>query len=250
MNVHKILIILATLVVLLITSRSYQNQALSFHFVDEEDNLVLGKYLLQGEKLYEDLFSHHQPLSYVFSAGVQKLTSPNSIFLLIKRHREAVIFWAAAWSIFLVARFGLPMLLTVIIFEPLKIFLLGNLFLSESLVVYPLVYLLSWAFLSHHPPTKYESVFLGFCFILTWLLLAPLWPATIFLFGMLLWQKKLLISDLLPFFLGSLPLLAVSLLFMTPAAYFNDVFYINFKYYCFRLSINDFSWGPKSNGSC
>ena len=156
----------------------YRNHALSFHFVDEEDNIVLGNYLLQKEKLYKDLFSHHQPLAYIFSAGVQKISTPPNLFMLIERHREAVLFWAITWTILLVARFGWPLFLFTLVFEPIKIFLLGHLFLSESLVVYPLVYILSFIFLKP-PLLRLEFVLLGLSFSLIFFLLSPLWPAAI-----------------------------------------------------------------------
>lgn len=231
MKIPRIIIILVALVILLITSRSYQTSAFSFHFVDEEDNLVLGKYLLQGETLYRDVFSHHQPLAYIMSAGVQKLTSPNSIYLLIKKHREVIILWAVVWSALLVARFGWPMLLTVAIVEPIKIFLLGHLFLSESLVIYPFIYLLGWFFLSVGPPKKTEAILLGFCLTLTLLLLSPLWPVIFFLLGTFFWQKKLTVKNWSFLSLGTLLPVVVVLFFINLASYFHDAFYINFKYY-------------------
>src|SRR3989344_1765887 len=97
----RINLILITIGLLIFLGYFYENKVFYIHFVDEEDNLVLGKYLTRGEKLYSDLFSHHQPLAYIISAGIQKTTDPNSIALLIKRHREFLIVWSAIWLLLL-----------------------------------------------------------------------------------------------------------------------------------------------------
>lgn len=234
LNKLKFILLILTLVLLFVSSKAYQNQALSFHFVDEEDNIVLGSYLLKGEKLYSDLFSHHQPLAYTFSAGIQKATDANTLFLLIKRHREAVIIWSVFWSVFLVLRFGLPLFITVLIYEPLKIFLLGNLFLSESLVVYPLVYLISWVLTVHKHLYKLEIPLIGFCLSLCFFLLSPLWPLLLFLSSLIIiklrrskignfWWLGILIGAILP--------IGLTLNFVSLPDYFYNAFYINFNYY-------------------
>jgi len=228
-NKLSLSLLLLTIILLFFTSRAYQNQALSFHFVDEEDNIVLGSYLLKGEKLYSDLFSHHQPLAYIASAGVQKITNPNTLFLLIKRHREVVIAWSALWSVILVARFGCPLFLFTAIYEPLKIFLLGNLFLAESLVVYPLVYLISALLFLKKGLARQELIFLGFCFTLILWLLTPLWPILLFAFFIFLYKERLKkISWLL---LGTIPLVLLAASFISLKDYWHNAFYINLFYY-------------------
>lgn len=206
----------------------YQRQSLSFHFVDEEDNIILGSYLLKGEKLYSDLFSQHQPLAYIGSAQVIKITEPNTLFLLIKRHREAIIAWSILWAIILIIRFRMVMILTLLVFEPMKIFLLGNLFLSESLVVYPLLYLFGWVFLVKKI-YKWETFFLGICLALSFLLLSPLWPILGFLICLIL--KKLGKFGRLGLLGGILIPIILTLNFISVPDYFFNAFYINFKYY-------------------
>lgn len=225
----RLILLAFTFMLLLITSRAYQNQALSFHFVDEEDNMVLGKYLLFKEKLYSNLFSHHQPLAYIASSNIQKITNPNTLYLLIKKHRETVIAWSVFWSLLLVARFGLPLFLLVILYEPLKVFLLGNLFLSESLVVYPFIYLASVLFLIKNNFHKKELCFLGFCFSLTFLLLTPLWPVLLAILAAFLYKLKIRKTGWL--FMGMVPILFLTTPFVSWGDYWQNVFYINFKYY-------------------
>lgn len=209
----------------------YQKQSLSFHFVDEEDNLVLGNYLLKGDSLYSDLFSHHQPLAYIGSAGISKVAEPNTIFLLIKRHREAVIAWSIFWAIILILRFRVVMVLTLIIYEPIKIFLLGNLFLAESLIVYPFLYILGWIFSVQQKIIKWEIFFLGLCLILSFLLLSSLWPIlllfTLYIFGKI---KKIKLGWLW-LMGGMMPILILTVYFISIPDYFFNSFYINFKYY-------------------
>lgn len=222
--------LLIVIIFLFFTAKIYQNNALSFHFVDEEDNIVLGHYLLQGEKLYSDLFSHHQPLAYMMSGGVQQVNETNTIFLLIKKHREAIIIWACLWSILLVIRFGWPLLVFIGFFEILKFFLLGHLFLSESIVVYPFVYLISWVSLKKNL-YKGEIVFLGTCFVLSFFLLSPLWPVLIFLLLVVLYQTKYILKNAILLLIGAFPILLLMLQVITIKDYLYNAFFINFKYY-------------------
>lgn len=226
----RIVLLGLTLVFLLITGFFYQNKALSLHFVDEEDNMILGDYLLKGDKLYSDLFSHHQPFAYVLSAGIQKVFQPDSIFLLIKRHREVVITLSILFSVILVFRFGVSALLTVSVYELTKIFLLGNLFLSESLVVYPLLYLF-FVVWSQKKLNKLETIFIGFLFAFCFFTIAPLWPVLLLLLGILHFKAKFDFKTFALLIIGALPILLICLFFSSIRDYFFNVFYINFKYY-------------------
>lgn len=225
MKKRLILVILAA-VFLFFTSQAYDNKIFSQHFVDEEDNLVLGKYLLKGEKLYGDVFSHHQPLAYILSAGIQK-TNPNSIYLLIKRHREAIILWSFIWSLLLVARFGLPSFLFILPYEIFKKFLFGDLFLAESLAVYPLIYLVSLIF--QNKIRSIELLFVGFCFSLVALLLSPPWLSLVVIFILL--TIRLGNQKVGWIIIGNLPLILLTLNFISLKDYINQAFLINFNYY-------------------
>lgn len=228
----KIIILFLGVLFLGITAFAYENKVFYIHFVDEEDNLVLGKYLREGEKLYSDLFSHHQPLAYIFSAGIQEVTDPNSLYLLTKRHREFIILYSIIWSGFFIYKFGFPLLLFTIIYELNKFYIFGNLFLSESLAVYPIIYIVSMVLIKEKDYSRKEMVFLGFCFSLAALLLAPLWPLLFVLLISVIYKiGKPFPRNLLTFFWGSLPLIILSIYFSSITKYFYNVFYINFKYY-------------------
>lgn len=229
----KALYVAIVVVFFLAISSFYQNKVFSPHFVDEEDNFILGKYLLKNEKIYQDLFSHHQPLAYVFSAGIQEAIDPNSIYLLIKRHREAIIAWSFLWSVLLVVRFGLPLLLTITTFELTKIYLFGNLFLSESLAVYPLLYLTSFVIFKHNQlnsKSVYEYLFIGICVGLIIFLLSPLWPLVGVLVFLIFWRmlnlKKIFLSAI---GFGTIALLILP--FISIPDYINDAYLINFHHY-------------------
>lgn len=208
----------------------YLNKVFSFHFVDEEDNFILGHFLLQGQKLYSDLFSHHQPLGYVISAAFQLIVDPQNIEMLVKRHREFMIIWSVLWSLILIWRFREKVIAPLIIYEASKFFLLGSLFLSESLAVYPILYLVLFL-LETSTPKKYEFFIVGFLISLSAFLLAPAWPLLAVYFIFLIWIKKLRVREFLWLLLGGVIPLIVALPFVDIYYYFRNVFYINFKYY-------------------
>src|SRR5579884_3106331 len=176
MSKKLVVTVVFTLFFVLITGYFYSNRALSFHFVDEEYNFTLGNDILHGQKIYKEQFSNHQPLAFVISAGIQKLTHPNSIFSLVKRHRQVMVAYAVVWSLILVSLFGLPSLVFVVIFELTKYLLLGDLFLPESLVVYPLIYLISAAMIRKGKLKSFEFLLIGFFISVVFFLLSPLWP--------------------------------------------------------------------------
>jgi len=223
--------LIAALFILLFIGYTYHNKIFSIHFVDEEDNFILGKYLLEDQKLYSDLFSHHQPMGYIISAGYQSVTQPDNIYMLIKRHREFMIAWSFLWCALLLWKFRNKIILPLITFEITKFYLLGNLFLSESLAVYPVLYLTLLLFDNEIKPKKYEYVFTGFLMGLSGLLLAPIWPFLVGYLILLFWLKKIKIKECFYLIGGGLVPVILSLPFIDIYYYFHNVFYINFKYY-------------------
>ncbi|MFH1971304.1 MAG: hypothetical protein ABIJ05_02890 [Patescibacteria group bacterium] len=211
----------------------YENKVNYIHFVDEEENIVTGHYLLQGDKMYQDVFSQHQPIPAIFSAVIQRVTNPNSLFLLVKRHREFIIVWSFIWSLLLIFRFGFWTAGFVFSYELTKIFLLGNLFLAESLVVYPITYLVSLVICKPRDnPSNIELFFVGLIFMFLLFTFSPVWPLLILLFICFAvkfkiydWKKIGLIG------LGVLPVLLSILPFVRISEYINSVFVFNSKYY-------------------
>ena len=117
----------------------YKNHLYTFHFVDESENILAGKLILQGERIYKDFFVQHQPLAYFISAGINKLFAPSDLVQTIKIHRLTILFWNFIW---IGTMFFINPLFTLTfsaIWEIVRFELFGSLFLSESLTLYPLV---------------------------------------------------------------------------------------------------------------
>lgn len=231
MNIRKLILVLLSFFALIFIGYFYENKVSYIHFVDEEENMVSGKYILQGEKLYSGIFATHQPVSYVLSAGIQKVTDPTSIFLLIKRHREFMIAWSVIWAVFLIWRYGLWTAPAVLGFEISKIFLLGNLFLPESLVIYPLLYLVGLT-LDLAKIKKIENLFIGLIFGLVFFLLSPLWPLLCILaLIFLLKSKSFSFANTLLVIAGFAAIILLVTPFVYWPGYIRDVFEFNAKYY-------------------
>lgn len=229
MNSKKRILITA-FIFLFISSFFYKNHAFSFRFVDEEDNFAIGKYISKGEVIYDDIITNHQPLTYIFSSLVQSSSNINSVYLLVNKHREAMIVWSLAWSILLVAYFGLEGLTAVLIYELTKIYLLGNLFLAEAQVVYPLMFLSGLVF-SEKKLNNLELFFSGLCLCLSIFLLSPIWPAIGLLFLLILYQNRSKLTYIAKYFLIgiSLPMLFISKFASLPG-YLHYAIYANFVY--------------------
>ncbi len=208
----------------------YLNKIFSLHFVDEEDNFVLGHFLLQGQKLYSDLFSHHQPLGYILSASLQLITDPQNIEMLVKRHRQFMILYSLVWSLILIWRFRERIIPPLIIYETSKFFLLGSHFLSESLAVYPILYLVLFL-LEKRAPKTIEFFIAGLLISFSAFILAPAWPMLAAYLVLLIWIKRVRLKEFILIAFGGLIPLLISIPFVDIYYYFRNVFYINFKYY-------------------
>ncbi len=231
MNYLRLFLLSLVGCIFVVTLPFYRSHIFAVHFVDEDDNIVIGNYVKEGKKLYTDIFSQHQPSMFVVSAALQDSIFVNNVQMLVQRHRELMIGWSILWIIFLVARFGFPLFMTTSVLELSKITLLGNLFLAESLVVYPLIYLLAHFFLAPATTQTIEKIFLTTVFWLLWYSLTPLWPVLTLL--LVLYAHKhqgdvglfrmLIITGLI---------FTIWLMNITNLSdYFVSAIYINYKYY-------------------
>lgn len=125
--------------------KSYLLHFASFGCFDECFNYLGGYFILEGRTLYSEIFFNHQMLMAYLSALIQKTLTPESIYYLVLQHRMFVFFFGIAANVLIMWRFGLPGILFAFLFEATKFYLMGSLFLAESLLVYPLVYLLGLA---------------------------------------------------------------------------------------------------------
>ncbi len=231
-KIKKFFPLLITLVFLLIMAYFYEDKVYYIAFVDEQENMIIGHFLAKGEKLYQDLFSNHQPVAYILSSNLQQITNPENLYTLVKKHREFMIAWSVIWVSMLVFRFGWPLIVFSLVYEQLKFFIFGNLFLSESLAVYPLIYLMSCVMFTKNINSSLEILWIGFCLGLSALLLLPIWPL-LFLSSILIFLKikKKISKRLFLLSIGILPLVIISLKYISVGGYLYDPIYINFRYF-------------------
>lgn len=224
--IKKILPLAALALILTLSWRVSQSRSLSMHFVDEEDHIAGADLINRGYKLSEQIQGNHQPLVYFTSSVVQKITRPDNLFMLVRRHRQAIFIYGALWSLLLIWRFSWPGLIFVLFFEFLKYGLLGNLLLMESLAVYPAVYLMA-ARLTGQQPRPLELLFFGLCTFLIIFNLVPLYPWLVIIWLSWLPQfKGKIIYPLLSFSILSLLLFS----FYSPTAWFRETIYNNWHY--------------------
>jgi len=146
-----------TLILSLLVAPGFRSHIFFLNFVDEDDNIVIGNLAGEGKKLYTDVYTQHQPIMFYLSAGIEKVVKPDNILMTVKRHREFMIVWSFLWIFILIYRFGLPLFFASAVIELMKINLLGNLFLAESFVVYPLIYLISYLVYKNQKKIDWEK---------------------------------------------------------------------------------------------
>jgi hypothetical protein len=210
------------------------NYAQTDRFVDENDHMIGGYFLLNGKKLYQDISVVHQPLVYYYSSLGQKIFKVNSIFSFINRQRLMILVYSLFWNLLFFIVFGPVAFLFTFIFEITKFWFLGNLLLAESLAIYPLVFLFCLVVKKILLKTElklYELLMFSTATFITTFLLLQLWP-TIFLLNlaMLFSYRKEIKKNfylLIPFF----GLTVILFIFVPFKYYIQEVFIYNFRYY-------------------
>lgn len=226
----RIIILAITVLFLIVTGYFYRGTSLSFPFIDEQYNFAIGKYLNNGEILYDDIITNHQPVTHIFSALVQKIKKPNTTFSLLSAQRTAIIIWSSVWALLLVFYFGMSGFLFVIIYELTKSYMFGNLFLAEAIIVYPFTFAVGWI-IQKRPLNKSALVFLGFCLALAALTLGPIWPALAFLGVLLLTRLRNNFKTKLPFLVvGILVVLLFVGKYTSFTGFIHDYLYLNSVY--------------------
>lgn len=215
-------------ILLLLFSRNIFN----IHFGDEDDNFLLGKLLLNGKILYSQLFSHHQPLGYILSAFVQKATSPETIYQLVTAHRMFIFAWAAVWTVIASFYFGKQVLFFTLIYEVSKRAIFGDQFLSESLAVYPIIFVTLFLLRTKKSGGRIAALLVGVAFSTAAALLLPAWPLLAFIFVFVVIRERLALKRLAVYFVvgASIPIL-ITLNFIDIGSYLHHSFYINNVYY-------------------
>lgn len=226
----RVIIFVITILFLLAIGYFYRGMALSFPFVDEQYNFAIGKYLTDGEILYDDIITNHQPFAHIFSALVQEIKKPNTTFSLLVAHRTTIIIWSGIWAVLLVVYFGMSGFLFIFLYELTKSYMFGNLFLAEALVVYPLIFTVGIIILNKRL-NKFSIFFLGISLTLAAFTLGPIWPALAFLGLLVLFQFKNEFKIKFSLFvLGGLSVILFVAQFTSLTGFIHDYLYLNIIY--------------------
>ncbi len=122
------------------SSYLYLKKTASFRFLDEENNIVPGYLMTQGLSLYKEIFMNHNPLPLVISQILQSIFTSNTLFDLVKLHRVFMILFGLVANILLLVRFRSKALLFVGIYEYLRFYISGQMFLAEGMIAYMFAY--------------------------------------------------------------------------------------------------------------
>lgn len=188
---NKILFVASGIFFIFILYLYYQH-AVSFSFIDEFNNYMAGYFLLQGKALYTQIFFQHSMLMVYISALLQIIFHPDTLYKLVLYHRIFVVIFALIFEAILIIRLRFTGLLFAIVFELCKYYLFANLFLAESLIVYPILYLFSLNLLlfEKRRVTGFEIIISG---LLVWFVVwmrEPYIPLILFIYIVLLLQAK------------------------------------------------------------
>ncbi len=221
-----------TLCYMLFLAYVYYKHATTFNFMDEYTNIVAGYFMNRGKILYTDIFVNHQPLMAFFSSWLLQATTPETLYQIIRDHRLLVIIFAFISNILLIIRFRYVAIGFIIFFETLKYYLFGNIFLAESFIIYPFVYvlgILSDAYTKRKSISFTDTILSA---IFTWFIIAmrePFIPLAIILYALVLWKHKIKKNILISLALFACITL-LSLLFINTQEYFFQVIWANIEY--------------------
>lgn len=211
-------------------AKLYYDRAVAFNFVDEYNSFMTAYFMQKGRVLYSEIFLNHQMgMSYI-SYLIQSLLKINNLYQLILYHRLFVILFSFLMGIILLIRFNIVGITVFILFELSKFYLFGNLFLAESLIVYPLVYLLLIAIkrIQNSRILKIDILISAFFTLFVVLLREPFIPLAILLFSLILIDKKYIKFKVF-IFLGLITFILLPLFFYDIREYYFQLVTINLQ---------------------
>lgn len=200
----------------------------AFGCFDDCFNYVAGYFLGEGKHLYSEIFFNHQMIPAYMSYAIQGIFEPQTIYELIRRHREFLLLWGLGMNVLLFLRFGPWLLGFTVVYELSKYYVFGDRFLAEAILVYPLVYCVGIAIKKSRGELlkPFDYYFSAVC---TWFILfsrEPFVPVSLLLFIYILWSKKF--DRVKRITVGSLFFLSVLTVLRHPLQdYFFQVFEIN-----------------------
>lgn len=163
----------------------------AFGCFDDCFNFGAGDFILQGKRLYSQIFFNHQPLMAYISALIQYITHPKSLFELVKYHRLFVMLIANCSGLLLLIRFGSRIFFPLVIFESLKFYLFGDRFLAEGLIVYPMMYVSTLLFKTLWEEKIHNSEYILIsvcCWFIIWMR-EPFIPWAFFVWFFTIWMS-------------------------------------------------------------
>ncbi len=212
-----------------IASMYYQHVG-GFSFGDEWNNFIAAYFMLKGKALYSQIFYNHQMLIVYLSYFIQKMLNPKSLYQLVLYHRMFILTFSFLFDLLIIYRFKKIGIAFTFFYELTKFYLFGNLFLSESLIVQPLVYLLGITWYKFQK-IKISSFDLIICGIFAWFVLfmrETFIPVTILLYVLILLDKKINRIRLMSFVIFSLlSLLTLFSIYRSISQYIFQVGYFN-----------------------
>lgn len=200
-------------------------------FGDEVGHWYLGHLITKGQKLYQDIFSHHQPLIYCLSAITEIIFKPENLYKYVGIQRMSMFFYSFFWNILFFIFFGKISLVFIFIFEFIKLFFLGYQNLGETLAVYPLIFLIGNVFKEYlnKKSNTLETIFFSLAFFSVFFSLLPLWPVIfiLFIFKFLITNKK----NKFILILSTLGLFIIFGFIINYQNYIKETVFYNIKYY-------------------
>ncbi len=208
----------------------YYSQFTSFIFFDEVANIVAGHFFIQGKLLYSEQFFNHQMLPVYLSSLIQLATQPDSLYQVIMYHRIFVFLVSAIAGVFLILRLRWVGVGVIIVYELIKYYFFGYLFLAEGIIVYIHIFLfyLGWKKLLHKTISTTDLILAS---LGTWFVVwsrEPYVPLAIVMFVFLLIEKKLSKKQLYSF--GVFLILSLITFITVPIQeYLYQVVYVNYE---------------------
>ncbi|MGC9031646.1 MAG: hypothetical protein ACP5H7_02720, partial [Minisyncoccia bacterium] len=137
-----VLLVLFFLLINFLSGYIHYNLRLSEKFGDEIFHFYGGHLILNGKKLYQEVQVNHQPIPHLLSAFVEKIIPQTNLYTFIARHREIIFVYSFIWNCINFIFFGKVALISMALFESLKFYFQGYKNLQETLVSYPLMFLI------------------------------------------------------------------------------------------------------------
>ncbi|HXS14807.1 MAG TPA: hypothetical protein VN711_01660 [Candidatus Saccharimonadales bacterium] len=191
--IFKILGVIFLFLFFLFLYKIYIPRVNAFGCFDDCFNFMGGYFLLDGKKLYTDIFFNHAPFMAFISAAIQSISHPQNLYEVVLRHRQFVLLFGLCMDILLFLRFGYPVLGFALLYEITKFYVFGDRFLGEGLVVYPIIFLagVMWEKIQKKKLLLFDFFFSA---VAVWFVIFTREPyalVALFLYGFLLWNKQL-----------------------------------------------------------